>query len=56
LIREMSRDNSLWGEEGIANELLVKLGIRVSPRTVRKYLRRKPGRGASNPSCYPGGW
>jgi len=24
----MSRDNSLWGEERIANELLVKLGIR----------------------------
>jgi putative transposase len=45
LIREMSRDNSLWGEERIANELLVKLGIRVSPRTVRKYMRRKPGRG-----------
>ena len=39
LIREMSRDNSLWGEERIANELLVKLGIRVSPRTVRKYMR-----------------
>ena len=41
----MSRDNSLWGEERIANELLVKLGIKVSPRTVRKYMRRKPGRG-----------
>jgi len=27
LIREMSRDNLLWGEERIANELLVKLGI-----------------------------
>jgi transposase InsO family protein len=40
----MSRDNLLWGEERIANELLVKLGIRVSPRTVRKYMRRKPGR------------
>ena len=43
-IREMSRDNLLWGEERIANELLIKLGIRVSPRTVRKYMRRKPGR------------
>ena len=41
----MSRDNSLWGEERIANELLVQLGIRVSPRTVRKYMRRKPGLG-----------
>jgi hypothetical protein len=27
LIREMSRDNLLWGEERIANELLVKLGL-----------------------------
>ncbi len=45
LIREMSRDNLLWGEERIANELLVKLGLRVSPRTVRKCMRRKPGRG-----------
>ena len=41
----MSRDNLLWGEQRIANELLVKLGIRVSPRTVRKYMRSKPGRG-----------
>jgi hypothetical protein len=40
----MSRDNLPWGEERIANELLVKLGVRVSPRTVRKYMRRKPGR------------
>ena len=41
LIREMSRDNSLWGEERIANELLVKLGISVSPRTVRKYMPKE---------------
>ena len=27
-------------EERIANELKLKLGIRVSPRTVQKYLRR----------------
>src|SRR6476619_6623084 len=45
LIRRMSRENVLWGEERIANELLLKLGIRVSPRTVRKYLpKRPPGR------------
>ena len=36
----MSRDTLLWGEERIANELLVKLGIRVSPRTVRKFAKR----------------
>ena len=45
LIRRMARENPLWGQERIANELLLKLGLRVSPRTVRKYLsRRPPGR------------
>ncbi len=45
LIARMASDNPLWGEERIANELLVKLGIRVSPRTVRKYMpKRLPGR------------
>jgi putative transposase len=29
----MAIENPLWGEERIANELLIKLGIRVSPRT-----------------------
>ena len=38
LIRRMARENLTWGEERIANELLLKLGLRVSPRTVRKYL------------------
>ena len=32
----------VWGEERIANELLVKLGIWVSPRTVRKYMPKRP--------------
>jgi transposase InsO family protein len=45
LIRRMARENVLWGEERIANELLLKLGVRVSPRTVGKYLlKRPPGR------------
>jgi hypothetical protein len=30
------------GQERIANELLLKLGLRVSPRTVRKYMDRGP--------------
>lgn len=30
LIRRMATENPLWGEERIANELLLKLGIRVS--------------------------
>ena len=38
LIRRMASENPLWGEERIANEPMVKLGIRVSPRTVRKYM------------------
>lgn len=42
LIREMALSNVLWGEERIANELLLKLGIHVSPRTVRKYMPKRP--------------
>jgi transposase InsO family protein len=38
LIAELARANRTWGEERIAAELLVKLGIRVSPRTVRRYM------------------
>ena len=38
----MAAENPLWGEERIANELLVKLGIRVSPRTVGKYMPKRP--------------
>jgi putative transposase len=47
LIRRMAHENPTWGEERIANELLLKLGLRVSPRTVRKYLpqRLNHGRG-----------
>jgi putative transposase len=41
LIRRMARENPSWGEERIANELLLKLGLRVSPRTVRKYLPKR---------------
>ena len=44
LIRRMANENASWGEERIANELLVKLGIQVSPRTVSKYLRNRPTR------------
>jgi len=42
LIRRMANENPLWGEERIANELLLKLGIRISPRTVRKYMPKRP--------------
>jgi putative transposase len=42
LIRRMAMENPLWGEERIADELLLKLGLRVSPRTVRKYMPKRP--------------
>jgi transposase InsO family protein len=43
----MAQENPSWGEERIANELLLKLGLRVSPHTIRKYLpkRLNPERG-----------
>src|SRR5215468_4297096 len=42
LIATMAAANHTWGEERIAGELLVKLGIRVSPRTVRRYMPSRP--------------
>jgi len=45
LIQTMAKDNVLWGAERIRGELL-KLGIRVSKRTIQKYIRpvRPPGK------------
>ena len=40
LIRRMSRDNPLWGAPRIHGELL-KLGVRVSERTVANYMVRR---------------
>jgi putative transposase len=38
LVQRMARENPTWGEERIADELALKLGIRVAPRTIGKYL------------------
>src|SRR5205807_7471909 len=38
LIRQMAKDNRLWGAERIRGELL-KLGLRVCKRTIQKYMR-----------------
>ena len=38
LIVEMAIENPTWGEERVAAELQLKLVIRVSPRTVRRYM------------------
>ena len=37
LIARMARENPTWGQARVAAELGLKLGIFVSPRTVRKY-------------------
>ena len=45
LIHKLARENRLWGAERIRGELL-KIGVRVSKRTIQKYMRscrRKPG-------------
>jgi hypothetical protein len=48
LICRMAAENPTWGEERIADELLLKPGIRLSPRTVGKYVKQLPGpRGSS---------
>src|SRR5262245_55621656 len=42
LIAEMARANRTWGEERIAAELRLKLGLTLSPRTVRRYMPTRP--------------
>src|SRR5262249_54935491 len=48
----MARENLTWGQRRIANELQLKLGLRVSPRTVHKYtpthLHPAPGHRATS--------
>jgi putative transposase len=48
LTAEMASANRTWDEKRIASELLVKLGIHISPRTVRRYMTtsRAPRDGA----------
>jgi transposase InsO family protein len=44
LIKEMALNNPTWGEERIADELLLKIGIQISPRTIRRYMPEAPQR------------
>ncbi len=44
LILEMATYNPTWGQKRIANELLLKIGIQISPRTVRRYMPKNPKR------------
>jgi putative transposase len=42
LIRRVASENPTWGQARIAAELQLKIGIRLSPRTLAKYMP-KPG-------------
>ncbi len=44
LIADMATHNRTWGDERIAAELRLKLGLTVSPRTVRRYMPSRPSR------------
>jgi hypothetical protein len=46
LIREIATSNPRWGAERIRGELL-KLGVRVSKRTVQRYMRRPTRHGGN---------
>ena len=52
LIADIAAANRTWGEERIAAELRLKLGLTVSPRTVRRYMPRnhRPRGGRSTQS------
>jgi hypothetical protein len=53
LIRKMAGENPSWGEERIANELLLKLGLRLSPRTIRKYLPKSSAPATMSTASWP---
>ncbi len=44
LIARMARENPTWGQGRVADELSLKIGIYVSPRTVRAYWPSDPNR------------
>ena len=52
LIAAMATANRTWGEARIAAELLLKLGIRLSPRTVRRYMPPRPPRGRTGTQAW----
>jgi len=45
-IRRISADNPSWGEDKIFEELDLKLGIKHSTSTIRKYMVKRPSPGA----------
>jgi len=51
LIIRMALENPTWGQARVAAELSVKLGIYVSPRTVRAYWPLEPERRGPRGTC-----
>jgi putative transposase len=51
LIARMVEENPTWGQARVADELALKLGILVSPRTVRAYWPKQPDRRGPRPTC-----
>ncbi len=49
-VRTMATHNPNWWEKQIAAELLLKVGIQVSPRAVRYYMPRVTGGGKRSSS------
>jgi len=42
LIKRISQENPGWGEDKIAQELTLKLGVRHAPSTIRRHMTRVP--------------
>src|SRR6187431_1181729 len=51
LIREMAADHPTWGQERIANELPLKLGVRVPAAPAARVAPRKSCLGRDRPRC-----
>ncbi len=52
LIAQMAKENPTWGQGRVASELSLKLGIYVSPRTVRAYWPSEPDGGCRRTSSH----
>ncbi|MFL6447745.1 MAG: hypothetical protein ACJ746_08660 [Bryobacteraceae bacterium] len=53
LIRRLAAENSIWGEQRNADKLLLKLQIRLSPRTWPNTASNHPGHADQETSAGP---